>query len=104
MHSHIIKIVLFIEHLLCIKFRDGSQEVTVRCDPVLTTEKTYLALAGVTQWIERQPANQRVASSIPSQGTCLGFRLDPQWGVCKRQPHIDVSLSRTLPLCLKINK
>ena len=30
------------------------------------------ALAGVAQWTECQPANQRVASSIPSQGTCLG--------------------------------
>ena len=32
-----------------------------------------LALAGVAQWIEHQTVNQRVASSIPSQGTCLGF-------------------------------
>ena len=30
------------------------------------------ALAGVVQWIERHSANQRVAGSIPSQGTCLG--------------------------------
>ena len=27
---------------------------------------------GVAQWIEHWPANQRVAGSIPSQGTCLG--------------------------------
>ena len=27
------------------------------------------ALAGVAQWIERQPTKQRVTSSIPSQGT-----------------------------------
>ena len=27
--------------------------------------------AGVAQWIEHWPANQRVAGSIPSQGTCL---------------------------------
>ena len=31
-----------------------------------------LALAGVAQWIERRPANQRVAGSIPNHGTCLG--------------------------------
>ena len=31
-----------------------------------------IALAGVTQRIECQPVNQRVAGSIPSQGTCLG--------------------------------
>ena len=30
------------------------------------------AVAGVAQWIEHQPANLNVASSIPSQGTCLG--------------------------------
>ena len=33
--------------------------------------KITIALAGVAQWIERQPATQRVAGSIPSQGTCL---------------------------------
>ena len=26
-------------------------------------------LAGVAQWVERWPANQKVAGSIPSQGT-----------------------------------
>ena len=34
-------------------------------------EKLIGALAGVAQWIEHQPANQRVAGSIPSQGTRL---------------------------------
>ena len=29
-----------------------------------------LVLSGVAQWIECWPENQRVASSIPSQGTC----------------------------------
>ena len=37
-----------------------------------------LALAGVAQWIEHGPANQRVTGSIPSEGTCLGFRPGPQ--------------------------
>ena len=36
------------------------------------------ALAGVVQWIEHRPANQRVASSIPNQGTSLGCRPGPQ--------------------------
>ena len=31
------------------------------------------APAGVAQWIKHWPANQRVAGSIPSQGTCLGY-------------------------------
>ena len=39
------------------------------------------ALAGVAQWIERQPANQRVTGSIPSQGTGLGCGPGPQYGV-----------------------
>ena len=40
--------------------------------------KGQIALAGVTQWIECQPVNQRVPSSIPSQGTCLGWWQGPQ--------------------------
>ena len=51
-----------------------------------------MALAGVAQWIERWPANQRVTSLIPSQGTSLGCGPGPQWGVHERQPHIDASL------------
>ena len=51
-----------------------------------------LVLTGVAQWIECWPANQRVTGSIPSQGTCLGCRPDPQLGVYKRQAHIAVSL------------
>ena len=41
--------------------------------------------------------NQRVASLIPGQGTCLGCGPGPQWGPCERQPHIDVSLPFFLP-------
>ena len=55
------------------------------------------ALAGVAQWIERRPANQRVASSIPSQGTCLGCGPSAQLGACEMQQHIDVSLPLLLP-------
>ena len=40
---------------------------------VLTLLKIiYIALAGVVWWIECWTANQRVAGSIPCQGTCLG--------------------------------
>ena len=38
----------------------------------------HMALAGVAQWIELQPVNQRVTGSIPSQGTCLGCVPGPQ--------------------------
>ena len=36
------------------------------------------ALAGVAQWIEHIPENQRVAGSIPSQIICLGCVPGPQ--------------------------
>ena len=52
----------------------------------ITTIINISALADVAQWTECQPVNQRVADSIPSQGTCLGCRPGPQWGACKRQP------------------
>ena len=60
----------------------------------------------MAQWIERQPANQRVTGLIPSQGTRLGCRPGLQLGAHKKQPLIDVSLPLFLPLfpCLKINK
>ena len=66
---------------------------------ILTIEKKYdgAALAGVALWTESWTANQRVASSIPGQGTSLGCRPGPQEGVCKRQSHIDVSLPLFFP-------
>ena len=58
---------------------------------------SLFALAGIAQWIECQPANQRVTSLIPSQGTCLGCRPGPQLGAHEEKPHIDVSLPVFLP-------
>ena len=63
----------------------------------VTIYRTFPALASVAQWIEHQTAKQRVAGTIPSQGTCLGCRAGPQQGVHERQPHIDVSLPLFLP-------
>ena len=37
-----------------------------------------LALAGVAQLTEHQPANQKVAGSIPNEGTFLGCGPGPQ--------------------------
>ena len=56
------------------------------------------ALAGVAQWIECWPVNQRGTGSIPHQGTCLGCGPGSQWGVCERQPHTAVPLPLFLPL------
>ena len=63
-------------------------------------------LAGVAQWIECWPAIQRVAGSIPGQGTYLSCRPGFQYEARERQAHIDVSLPLFLPLflSLKINK
>ena len=55
-------------------------------------QERRLALAGVAQWVGHWPASQKVASSIPSQRTCLGCRPGPQLGVCERRL-IDVSLT-----------
>ena len=71
------------------------------CDVLLFQERS---LAGVAQWIECQPVNQRVTGSIPTQGTSLGCGPGPQLGTHERQPHIDVSLSFSLPSPLKISK
>ena len=61
-------------------------------------------LAGVAQWIEYWPVNQKITGLVPGQGTCLGCRPGPHWGVCERQPHIDVSLPLSLPSHLSKNK
>ena len=47
---------------------------------IILSLKNISALVSVTQWIECQPANQRVACSIPSHGTCLGCRPGPLVG------------------------
>ena len=70
-----------------------------------------VALAGVAQWIEHWPVNQKVTSLIPGQDTCLGCGPSPPSGACKRQ-QIDVSLVHeclspsfpSLLLSVKINK
>ena len=38
---------------------------------------TSFALAGEAQWTECWPVNQKVAGSIPSQGTYLGYEPGP---------------------------
>ena len=65
---------------------------------------TTTVLAGLAQWIEHQPVNQRVTGLIPSQGTCLGCKPGPHWGACEKQPHIDVSFSLSFPSPTSKNK
>nr|KAF6444196.1 hypothetical protein HJG59_008506 [Molossus molossus] len=51
--------------------------------------------------VELRPMHQKVASSIPSQGTCPGCVPDPQWGACRRRP-INVLSHRCFYLSLPL--
>ena len=67
------------------------------------------ALAGVAQWIEYQPSDWKVTSSIPGQGIYLGCRPGPQLGLARGNQsiyfsHVDVSLSLFLPSILSKSK
>ena len=80
------------------------QRTIKKITPFFKKIKWKHTLAGVVQWSEHGPVNRKVVSSIPCQGTCLGFRSGPRSGVWKRQP-IDVSLTHqcffpSLPLSL----
>ena len=73
---------------------------SVRFRSILSLTRVHfktLALAGVAQWTKLQPADCKVASSIPGQGTCLGCGRGPQLGACKKQP-MYVFLPLFLPL------
>ena len=61
-----------------------------------------IALAGVTQWVEQQPANRKVASLIPSQGMCPGCGPGPTSGHARGSQSMylsqtDVALPLFLP-------
>ena len=65
--------------------------------------KGMSALAGVTQWTERRPANQRDAVSIPGLGHMPGLQArSPGRGAREATTHwwFSPSPSTTLPLCL----
>ena len=64
-------------------------------------------LAGVAQWIEPRPVNQRVAGSISGRGTCVVVGQVPSWGHERGNQlmflsPIDVSLPFFLPPCLSL--
>ena len=60
----------------------------------------------MAQWIEHQPANWKVTSLIPSQGTCLGCGPGPRLGACweTADRYFYPCFSPSLLLSLKINK
>ena len=65
--------------------------------------KEEWALAGVAQWTEYRPENQKVTGSIPSQDPCLGCRPGLQLVACENQLFFShttmfLSLSVSFPL------
>ena len=60
-------------------------------------------LTGVAQLSGRHPTNQKVAGSIPCQGTCLGCGYHPWYRAMYNQYFLP-SRSSSLPLSQKINK
>ena len=62
------------------------------------------ALTSVAQLVGCHSARHKVAGSIPSQGTCLGWGSGPQLELQERQLHIDVSLLFFFPSPLTKSK
>ena len=61
--------------------------------------------AGMAQWIEHRPANQRVAGSIPNWGMCLGCGQVPSGGhMTNNHTLMFLSLPFSLPSPLSKNK
>ena len=56
----------------------------IKCKTMKTAPCT---LAGVAQWTEHWPANQKVTGWIPSQGTSLGCGPGPQWSHTEATTH-----------------
>ena len=73
--------------------------------PTMQLKLMHLTLAGVAQWIECRPVNQRVIGLIPSQVTCLDCRPgSPVRGMGGNHTLIFLSLSFSLPFSLSKNK
>ena len=70
------------------------------CGEIMDNNNNKAILAGVAQWIEHWPVNQRGRWFDSQSGHMPGLQASsgPQQGAHKRQPHVDVSPS--LPLCL----
>ena len=44
---------------------------------IFTLKSANPTLAGRLRWLQFRPAHQKVAGSIPGQGTYLGYGFDP---------------------------
>ena len=79
------------------------QKNTIKCDKSLKLQGTKLLFSpGSCCSVDWALACTRKGRLLDfHQGTCLGGESGPQKGAHKRQPHIDVSLSPSIPHCLK---
>ncbi|KAK1346378.1 hypothetical protein QTO34_000233 [Cnephaeus nilssonii] len=104
-------IVVFISYMIGRRKSRTGYQSSQALPYLLSISRMFSCLASLAQWIERQPADQRVPGSIPVKGMHLGCRLLPGPGPgtggnqSMRFSHIEVSLclSLSLPLSLKIN-
>ena len=60
--------------------------------------KVEIALTRWLSWLEHCPIRQKVVGSIPSQGTYLGCRFDPQLGYVWEATNRCFSFSLSLKL------
>ena len=67
---------VFLHPFICLGLTTEYRQLDIHYH-TLTLRTRLIALAYVGQYIECQPANQRVAGSIPSQGSCLSCRPGP---------------------------
>ena len=74
--------------------------------PLLKLKNQKAALAGVAQWIQHGPANQRVASLIPSLGHMPGLQARSPVVGCVRGNHtlMILALSFSFPSPVSKNK
>ena len=70
-----------------------------------------IALTSVAQFVGHPYTKQKVTSSIPSEGTCLGYGFSPQWGHVREATYrcfsftsVFLSLSFSLPSPLSKKK
>ena len=75
---HLCQSFIYINIYIKSKFNSLNVSIcNVALNEKITTSRQTGALAGVAQWIECWPVNQKVSVSIPSQGTCLDCRPHP---------------------------
>ena len=65
-------------------------------------KKNSSTLAGMAQWIECGPVDQRLPVGFPVQGTCLGYGPGSQLGEARgNHTRFSPSVSLSLPLSKK---